>query len=580
MNKLCFPLCFRACLKAAYVIVSLLFLCNTISDVHSQEPLHDNIDTFGDNNAENLFPAPKIAVIGAGIGGASTAHFIREKLGTSCQISVFEPNHVGGRLATVMMANQEYEIGGSIIHSANKIMTDLVETVGLHKKDTSKIETPRFSLVTKEGVVFQESTWSALTALSMVWRYGLFSLLKLNNYITNMLDNFANIYPYLDKSNGDQNFVTNVLDMLKEMSPSSIRNEDIASNKMKKGTSMLDELNISLNDRLKDIGINDRLIDELVSAAVRVNYGQMPTNVHAFVGSVALAGMHGDLWSIDGGNYRVAEELVRRTESTFLQARVSAIELHKTGKYVIAFQKPACENRTQKKTKATSCIQEESFDIVIIAAPQTTDKDPIEIKLPDSKDTLSNFTFPGRYHRTVATLVHGDLNPEYVGCVNEECMTDAYFFVDPSSNINSIGKLLPVRISQGKHKLSDFPNVWKVFSQERLSREELKAAFPNIVQIKEENIKIADWLAYPSYAVRQEEAKSAEFRIHKHLYYTNCIEWSASAMEMSAIAAKNVVNMALHDWREAFNISRRNGRLERSSSEDQSKFQKENKEEL
>ena len=108
----------------------------------------------------------------------------------------------------------------------------------------------------------------------------------------------------------------------------------------------------------------------------------------------------------------------------------------------------------------------------------------------------------------------------------------------------------------------------------------MKAAFPNIVEIKEENIKIADWLAYPSYAVRQEEAKSAEFRIHKHLYYTNCIEWSASAMEMSAIAAKNVVNMALHDWREAFNISRKNRRFERSSSEDQSKFQKENKEEL
>ena len=173
-----------------------------------------------------------------------------------------------------------------------------------------------------------------------------------------MLDNFANIYPYLDKSNGDQNFVTNVLDMLKEMSPSSIRDNDAAtaSNKMKKGTSMLDELNISLNDRLKDIGINDRLIDELVSAAVRVNYGQMPATVHAFVGSVALAGMHGDLWSIDGGNYRVAEELVRRTESTFLQARVSSIELHKNGKYVIAFQKPACENRTQKKTKSTCSV--------------------------------------------------------------------------------------------------------------------------------------------------------------------------------------------------------------------------------
>ena len=51
-------------------------------------------------------------------------------------------------------------------------------------------------------------------------------------------------------------------------------------------------------------------------------YFQMPINVHAFVGSVALAGMQGDLWCVDGGNYRVAEELVHRTESTFLSTTV------------------------------------------------------------------------------------------------------------------------------------------------------------------------------------------------------------------------------------------------------------------
>ena len=39
------------------------------------------------------------------------------------------------------------------------------------------------------------------------------------------------------------------------------------------------------------------------------------------------------------------------------------------------------------------------------------------------------------------------------------------------------------------------------------------------------------------------------FRLRKNLYYTNGIEWSASAMEMSAIAAKNVANMVYYDWR-------------------------------
>ena len=47
---------------------------------------------------------------------------------------------------------------------------------------------------------------------------------------------------------------------------------------MKDETSMLDELNISLGDRLNDISINTQLIDELVTAAVRVNYGQVMRN--------------------------------------------------------------------------------------------------------------------------------------------------------------------------------------------------------------------------------------------------------------------------------------------------------------
>ena len=39
--------------------------------------------------------------------------------------------------------------------------------------------------------------------------------------------------------------------------------------------SMSEQLNISLRDQLIDLGINEILIDELVSVASRVNYGQV-----------------------------------------------------------------------------------------------------------------------------------------------------------------------------------------------------------------------------------------------------------------------------------------------------------------
>ena len=38
---------------------------------------------------------------------------------------------------------------------------------------------------------------------------------------------------------------------------------------------MSDELHVSLDDRLMQMGISKILIDELVSVAVRVNYGQV-----------------------------------------------------------------------------------------------------------------------------------------------------------------------------------------------------------------------------------------------------------------------------------------------------------------
>ena len=51
----------------------------------------------------------------------------------------------------------------------------------------------------------------------------------------------------------------------------------------------------------------------------------MPKDIHAFVGSVGLAGMHGSLWSVEGGNYLVAEKLKELSNARFKARRVSHI---------------------------------------------------------------------------------------------------------------------------------------------------------------------------------------------------------------------------------------------------------------
>lgn len=82
-------------------------------------------------SAEERSSKPKIAIIGAGIGGSSSSHFIRELFGPQATIDVFEASdRIGGRLNTVEVAGKRFESGGSIIHPDNKYMGDFVKQLG------------------------------------------------------------------------------------------------------------------------------------------------------------------------------------------------------------------------------------------------------------------------------------------------------------------------------------------------------------------------------------------------------------------------------------------------------------------
>lgn len=73
------------------------------------------------------------AVVGAGIGGSATAHFLRQHFGPEVKVDVFEKGEVGGRLATVTVNHHDYESGGSIIHSLNLHMQEFVKQLGWFK---------------------------------------------------------------------------------------------------------------------------------------------------------------------------------------------------------------------------------------------------------------------------------------------------------------------------------------------------------------------------------------------------------------------------------------------------------------
>merc|ERR1719431_1442420 len=162
-------------------------------------------------------------------------------------------------------------------------------------------------------------------------------------------------------------------------------------------------------------------------------------------------------------------------------------------------------------------VEEEDFDVVVVAAPQTEDKTRI-------KGLVGSY--PGHYHRTVATVIHGTFLPQAVNS-----STRINFFLSPSSPIVSISPLTPVDLREGE----ELPSVYKVFSTRPLAREELDPLFSPL-----HSIQVVDWLAYPDYSLQDD---LSSFLLAPGLYYTSRVEWAASAMEMSVLAASNVANL-------------------------------------
>lgn len=279
---------------------------------------------------------PRIAVVGGGIGGTSASYFLRELFGPNgVHIDLFEQNKIGGRLAVTEINGRNYEVGGAVIHPRNKYMVDFLKLLGLKKRKSSD---SKFGLYNGREFVFTESNWKMITLARLLWQYG-YHAVKLHNYVGDMLDKFENIYTL--QANGKS--FSSVLDLMNAMSPQ-----------------FGDDMHISARDGFKEHGFSEKIIDELVSATLTVNYGQS-TSVHKFVGSVSVAGADGGLWAVHGGNSIVPQMLLERSQATLISARVINVTLRpETEDFVVDF--------LHGKDFASSV-----YDIVIIATPLTED---------------------------------------------------------------------------------------------------------------------------------------------------------------------------------------------------------------
>ncbi|XP_060918160.1 prenylcysteine oxidase 1 [Labrus mixtus] len=457
-------------------------------------------------------PPKKIAVVGAGIGGTAAAFYLRQEFGAGVKIDVFEPESVGGRLATVKMGDHEYETGGAVIHPLNLHMKHFIEKLGIPpRKDVHS----KMAIFDGKELTFEESDWFIINFLRLLWRYG-FNFLRMQMWVESVLDKFMRIYQYQQYGYS----FSSVERLLHAMG----------------GDSFPTLMNQTLEETMIGEGFSQVFLNDIVAPITRVNYGQS-VRVNGFVGAVSLAGTDSGLWAVDGGNKKVCSGLLYHSKSELIPARVTSVSVKvrpsKTGPASSFYE----VNYVDGSGSAHAL-----YDIVVISTPLHQGKSDI---------AFSGFSppipshYPGRFHQTVSTLVHGMLNMSYLGTTepaSQFTVSDILTTDSKGSVIHSLSSIDPVHIPPDyKRPPASQTKVWKVFSPQPLSQEQLKDMF-----LSRDSVSETRWLAYPSYS--PPHRNTPPFILHNRLYYLNAVEWAASAMEMSAISARNVALLAHHRW--------------------------------
>ncbi|KZC10292.1 Prenylcysteine oxidase-like [Dufourea novaeangliae] len=380
-------------------------------------------------------------------------------------------------------------------------MQEFVKLLGLEQKPPDNQKT---GIWNGNEFVFEESNWEMMSFAKLLYRYGI-QPFSLNRYVQTILNDFAKIYDLLDAGKSFEN-VTSLLSAMNNRFPKLLQ--------------------VSIKTHLLDLGYSEKIIDELVKAALVVNYGQ-DTNIQSFVGCVALAGAGFNLWSVKGGNKKVPEHLIYRNKN------VNIIPSYVVKIINVPNEDGKNQYELHSHNKDSTVIMKSAYDIVIVATSLTSDQ-----QLPIIFEGFPNNDFHGaeKYHKTVATFIEADLKPYYFGSVEE---IDGILSCDPNKTIiSSVGRLNSV---EGTIKNS---RIWKIFSNAPLKTGILNEMFSNIKEVKE-----ITWKAYPEYLTHVHDAN---FKLHNALYHVNAIEWAASAMEMSAISSRNIAILTHKDFVEKY----------------------------
>ncbi|KAK8903192.1 hypothetical protein QC760_008675 [Botrytis cinerea] len=502
--------------------------------VAEQEPIIESTTyEYADSHAK------RIAIIGAGAGGSSSAYHLQKYAAESdlaINVTVFErSSYIGGRSTTVNAYGnslEPVELGASIFVDVNAILKNASREFDLHAQSSNTEEVEVLGIWDGAEFVYtqKDSDWKYWDIAKMFWKYGL-APLKTQRLMKTVVAKFLQLYeaPYF---------------------PFRSLTERIEELDLKSVASVTGEQFLAQNN------IEGSFTTDLIQASTRVNYGQNLNVIHGVETMVCMA-IEGAM-QIQGGNWQIFDNMIQSSNAT--------VRLNHTITEISQVRDQEKYNVKTITTYATgvSHINEEPFDTIIIAAPlQYADIKMASDLLQHTPDEIPYVTL----HVTLFTSPYG-LNPAYFNLGPNEQVPTAILTTlpknipaptDPKEFAGPVGFFSISTLRRVINPTTlEYENLYKIFSPRPLTSEFLSSILNSEVPVPEDLTTISPtanntitWY-YPhvwnSYPYEYPRVTFEEIQLAPGIYYTSGIESFISTMETSALMGKNVARLVVDDF--------------------------------
>ena len=436
----------------------------------------------------------KIAIVGCGIGGATLVYYLKQKY-PNISITIFEKNSkLGGRLNYIKLEDgKTIEIGAQFFNGKNYNLLKFIKENNIPYEKVEKTKARTIIFNGKEPV-FDSNRYFAI--LRFLWRYGIWSILKLKYFINNKKKSFDNLYKKIDLDNKNENAYKNPKEFL----------EHTELNELVKKTG---------RDYFLENGYYSYYVDELMTAFLSLIYNQNIKDINGMATLIGMIGVVEDSFIFTKGGSNLIDCLVKNKKNVDVKFNSNVDKI--------------IRNDNKNNFEVFVNGKGYDFDIVLCAAPL----EQSNIKLVKIEKELK-FKNCHEYKEIYVYVVRGLLN-EKTFQMEEIEKTNILFCQDENSKTRGIGCITYKHTLKGEY-------IYSVESSRKLENKDMEIIFRKFDILKEQKWKCAYPLLKPV-----DSSLLPDFRVCEGFYYVNSMEQLSSCMELESISAKNIVKLLMEN---------------------------------